>query len=84
MLGRGFPNLDQYLEMCFIVGLWLTKFYGNIRQIGDVDGLDFAVFSESFGIEDCTRFREGDFNADCRVDGNDLSVFAEEFGRVPL
>jgi hypothetical protein len=47
-----------------------------------VDALDFAVFSESFGLENCTRFREGDFDANCRVDGNDLTVFAEDFGRV--
>ena len=57
---------------------------GDFDGDGDVDALDFAVFSESFGIQDCTRFRKGDFDANCRVDRNDLSVFTEEFGRVPL
>jgi hypothetical protein len=57
---------------------------GDFDGDGDVDALDFAVFSESFGVDDCTRFREGDFDANCRVDGNDLAVFAEDYGRVPL
>lgn len=54
---------------------------GDINQDGFVNGNDFTLFSQQFGL---TGYLRGDLNGDNVVNGNDFTSFSASFGKQSI
>ena len=53
---------------------------GDANADDRVDGADYTIWADSFGITDAVGPSEGDFNSDGSVDGADYTIWADNFG----
>jgi outer membrane protein assembly factor BamB len=57
-----------------------TPIPGDANGDGRVDGLDYVIWLNNYGITNATGPSQGDFNSDARVDGLDYVVWLNNYG----
>jgi hypothetical protein len=57
---------------------------GDANADGAVDGADYTIWADSFGMQNPQGAVDGDFNGDGEVDGADYTIWADNFGKNVL
>jgi len=53
---------------------------GDANDDGMVNGADYTIWADNFGLLGASGPEEGDFNRDLAVDGADYTIWADNFG----
>ncbi len=53
---------------------------GDANNDGKVDGLDYVIWVDNYGITSGAKFSLGDFNGDGKVDGLDYVIWVDNYG----